>query len=69
MNGSAFGEERDVSGAIPKSTCFASSGIGSVTTHRGLSLVASRASKWPDVPSGMIDLFRHDGDLEAFFGD
>lgn len=69
MSGSSFSEKsvgystrsapREVDGA-----CGAH-----LMMHCGLSVVASRASRWPEIPSGMIDLLCHDGDLDVFFED
>ncbi|MEZ5612051.1 MAG: hypothetical protein R3E33_00875 [Rhodocyclaceae bacterium] len=69
MSGSIFGEKDSGLGAYSVPPCFElPRGVG-VTLRCSPSIVGSRIRKWPDVPAGMIDLLRHDGDLDVLFED
>lgn len=69
MSGSIFGEKDTGSGTFSMPLRFEMPKGSGVTLRCSSSAVGSRIRKWPDVPAGMIDLLRHDGDLDVFFED
>lgn len=69
MSGSVFGEKDPAFGACSMASGFEARRNAYVTLQCSLSVVASRARKWPDLPAGMIDLLSYEGDLDVLFED
>ena len=69
MSSAIFGGKNSGFGSCSVPRGFEMPRDGQATLQCSLSVVASRARKWPEIPAGMIDLLCHDVDLDVLFQD